>query len=624
MGEDIGPAPTIGARRFPTLLPPGFADAAPTASRQSLLESADRLLAGCWSVLGTRRIDLAEPDWFHDPVTGRQAPRDRCAFLVDHRSELETGNIKQVWELSRHHHITLLAAAWALTENDAYAELAARHLNSWWAQNPFLSGVHWTSGIEIAIRLVAWTWVRRLLDGWTGAPDLFELSESAAWQLYWHQQYLAAFPSRGSSANNHVIAEAAGQLVASCAFPWFSESERWRTVATQLLEQEVERNTFPSGLNRELASDYHAFVAELCLISAAEADAAGHPLSAPTWSRIVRMVDAAAAMLDEAGRPPRQGDGDEGRALVVDGDGVSCWSSVLSVGSVLFGPQPWWPDSEPSVAATVIGALGAPRRDALDRHICRPSHFRDAGMTILRTDCDDGPEIWCRCDGGPHGFLSIAAHAHADALAIEVRHGGVDVLADPGTYCYHGEPEWRDYFRSTRAHNTVELAGVDQSVSGGPFLWLRHAGASSRVVERDDGLDEWSAHHDGYLALRPPARHRRTVRVLRSARRLDIIDRIETTGTHSLRLSFHLGPTVRAELTGAIATLEWPTDGGRARAVLTLPDRLRWTAHRGETDPVLGWYSPRFGTKTPSTTLVGRFRCNGSPVDLVSSISLDA
>src|SRR5439155_507878 len=85
------------------------------------------------------------------------------------------------------------------------------------------------------------------------------------------------------------------------------------------------------------------------------------------------------------------------------------------------------------------GRGGAPRPAA------RPFELPDAGMTILRTPATDEPEIWVRCDGGPHGFLSIAAHAHADALSVEVRHGGVDVLADPGTYCYHGEPEWRQY-----------------------------------------------------------------------------------------------------------------------------------------------------------------------------------
>ncbi len=109
-------------------------------------------------------------------------------------------------------------------------------------------------------------------------------------------------------------------------------------------------------------------------------------------------------------------------------------------------------------------------------------------MTILRTAPGVVPEIWCRCDGGPHGYLAIAAHAHADALSIEVRCGGVDILADPGTYCYFGEPEWRRYFRSTVAHNTLELDGEDQSLSGGPFLWLRHAPARTvEVVTTDDG-----------------------------------------------------------------------------------------------------------------------------------------
>ncbi len=32
-------------------------------------------------------------------------------------------------------------------------------------------------------------------------------------------------------------------------------------------------------------------------------------------------------------------------------------------------------------------------------------------------------------------------------MSLKVRHGGVDVLADPGAYCYHGEPAWRSHFR---------------------------------------------------------------------------------------------------------------------------------------------------------------------------------
>ena len=132
--------------------------------------------------------------------------------------------------------------------------------------------MHWTSGIETGLRLIAWVWVRRLLDGWAGAPDLFERNEVALAQIWWHQHYLASFRSRGSSANNHVIAEAAGLLVAALAFDWFAESLRWGEDAARVLERELSSNTFPSGVNREMAFDYHGFVAELAVVAAVEAD----------------------------------------------------------------------------------------------------------------------------------------------------------------------------------------------------------------------------------------------------------------------------------------------------------------------------------------------------------------
>ena len=162
-------------------------------------------------------------------------------------------------------------------------------------------------------------------------------------QIRWHQQYLAAFPSRGSSANNHVIAEAAGQLVASCAFPWFRESERWRRKSALLLERELIRNTFPSGIGRELASDYQCFVAELGFAAAVEAEASGHPLSQVTWDRLGAMADSAAALLDERLRPPRQGDSDEGRGLLLDAPAPNRWPSLLALADALVGRLDWWP-----------------------------------------------------------------------------------------------------------------------------------------------------------------------------------------------------------------------------------------------------------------------------------------
>ena len=599
------PRDVLPERAFVSPLPPIARASVALEAASALVSAANQVLAGTWTVLGTPRADSADPDWFYDPVTGRRSPDGRLAFRVNHRDEAETGNIKQVWEMSRHHHVTVLAAAWWLTQDERYADAADHQLRSWWAANPFLSGVHWTSGIEAGIRLISWVWTRRLLDEWPKVGDLFENNDDAVRQIAWHQEFLAAFPSRGSSANNHVVAEAAGRLAAACAFPWYARTSQWRQSAAALLERELAENTFNDGLNRELATDYHRFVVELGLVAAVEADANGHSLSQATWERLARMLDAGAAILDATGRAPRQGDGDEGRALVVDDPDHDPWATVLGSGAALLGSPDWWPTFDGGVQACLLGALGRARH--LARPAVRPRHFPDAGLVVLRSRAEDGPEIWCRCDGGPHGFLSIAAHAHADALSVEVRHDGIDVLADPGTYCYHGEPEWREWFRSTAAHNTVEIGGVSQSESGGPFLWTTQARTATLTCRPgEQPVQSWSAEHDGYLRLSTPSVHRRSVTLDSPGRKLTVVDTIDTTSEVPLRLWWHLGPDVRVDLDGARAALTWQVGSALRRGTLVLPTVLAWTPRRAEIDPVVGWYSPRFGCRVAATSLVGQ------------------
>ncbi|WP_408648954.1 alginate lyase family protein [Streptomyces poriticola] len=606
-------SPSVAGAGFTAVLPAGTLDAVPPDAAKRLVAEADRLMAGHAEYFGVDRDDLADPDWWYDPRTGRRAPWGH-AFDVPYRNEDVVGDIKQIWELSRHQYLTVLAAAYAITRDERYAERVAGHLRSWWAANAPLRGVHWTSGIELGIRLLSWVWIRRLLDGWPGAAGLFEGNPVALHQIWHHQRWLAAFPSRGSSANNHVIAEAAGQLAAACAFGWFPASARWRADALRSLERQLRGNTFASGLNRELATEYHGLVLELGLAAVAEADAAGVPVPASIRPVLLRMTDALAAVVDGRLRPPRQGDADDGHGLVVDGSGTDRWGSLLATGDAVFGRLAWWPEvTGTDVRTPLLAALIRPYSPdgtvpAVSRPAGRPAHFADAGMTVLRGPAD----VWCRCDGGPHGFLSIAAHAHADALSVEVRHDGVDVLADPGTFCYHGQPEWRRYFRSTLGHNTLQLDGADQSVSGGPFLWTRHARSRVLVADasgaRGGGTARWCAEHDGYRG----AVHRRRVE-LTGDRELRVVD--EVRGRHrpprAVRLAFHLGPAIAADLVGNRASLTWTRDGEDRSATLDLPGQLTWRAHRGESDPPLGWYSAGFGRKEPSTTLVGTGLADG-------------
>ena len=581
----------------------------PAGKKERILHTADAALEGRFRFFDREWENLsAEPDWFLDPRTGIRAPQDTYAFDIDHRDAVKSGTVKYVWEPSRHHQLTVVAAAYFLTDDERYAEFAAAQLRSWMRENPFLSGIHWTSGIEIGIRLISWVWVRRLLAGWTGIDALMDGNPDFLRQLYHHQEYLAQLGSHGSSANNHIIAEEAGQFAACCAFPFFPESKHWRDRAAAVLQREARLQTFESGLNRELATSYHILVLELFLAAAVEGEASGHPLGSAFWHSICDMTDALAAIVDASGRPPRQGDGDQGRGLVLDDPEANPVAALLATGAAFFDVCDWWPRVvDPDLRTLLWRHLAASPMPSGSRPATMPNLFADAGMALLRDKTGTKDEIWCRADHGPHGFLSIAAHAHADALSVELRCSGVEILVDPGTYAYQGEAIWRSYFRSTIAHNCLELDGKNQSVSGGAFLWLKSARSELISATGLDGGPEavWCAAHDGYARLTPNARHQRTVRLIRGSGRLIIEDFVQCAGTHAGRLAFHLGPEVDCYLDGVVAQLSWDTNDGRRRATMRLPQELSWAAVKGQTEPPLGWYSPCFGSKIPTTTLIG-------------------
>jgi hypothetical protein len=597
LGRNAGPA--VGTVAWTGKPLPGDGAFDPEAVLH-LIGAADAVMSGRWDVFG-KNFDtaVADPNWHRDVRTGIRFDPALYCFDVPYRDAARVGDVKSLWEPSRLHHVTLLAAAFHVSGDARYAERAAEHLKSWWRRNPPLRGIHWISGIELGMRLIAWVWTRRLLAAWPGVETLFERNPEFLRQIHQHERWLAMLYSRGSSANNHLIAEAAGLFVAATAFRG-PHSERWARLAQGILEQEAVSQTFADGLNAELAFGYHGYVLGLLILAAVEGEAGGRPMSDDSWRIITRMSDALAANLGEDLSPPRQGDGDDAWALMVDAPEGGPWEPLLELCGALVGPRTWWPaPNQRSLLAALVPQVARGRRLADPRQAKRPNRFAEAGITFLRSEL-----LSCRVDHGPHGYLSTQAHGHADALSFELSIGGRPVLIDPGTFCYQGEPAWRRYFRSTLAHNTLEIGGADQAAQAGPFLWSSHM---TSWVESASGVDEGpvaklTIAHDGYRRLPVKATHMREFHLDRMADALTIVDRIDANAPVAVRLAFHVHPGVTVKLEAGRA---WLRDGGTALAVLDLPNGLHWQAHRGEENPTLGWTSPAFGEKEPCVTLVG-------------------
>ena len=177
-------------------------------------------------------------------------------------------------------------------------------------------------------------------------------------------------------------------------------------------------------------------------------------------------------------------------------------SIVSAVANVIGRPDLAPAAKDPSIRDVLFGSADAPSRQRTGLR-----SFPTGGYSVIRGN-GEAPAV-LTFDHGPVGYLSIAAHGHADTLAVWLSIGSQPIFVDAGTYRYHSTRALRNAFRETAVHNTLTLGGLPSSRPAGPFNWATKARASCTALE-DDPIARVVAEHDGYVA-RFGLRHRRTV-----------------------------------------------------------------------------------------------------------------
>jgi len=570
--------------------------------------AADRILTGSFDVLSLRGAQLGfPPRWNVDPRTGIEAPLVFGKEL-DYRKRSLVGDVKYLWEPNRHLELVTLAQAWHLTGEERYLAGCRTLLESWFNQCPYPRGVNWCVSLEHAVRLVNWSFAWFLLGGESSA--LFAGEEGRAFRSRWlesiyqHCHFIPRHWSRHSSANNHLLGEATGLFVAALTWPLWPESAQWARQARAELESEALEQTFADGVNREQAIWYHHAVTDMMLVSGLVARANQCDFGEDYWNRLEMMLEFVASIMDVGGNVPMIGDADEGVLVrfAPDAD-LDVFRSLLATGAVLF--------RRPAMRAKagefddktrwLLGDAAQTTFSSIDASKAFPVRraFPEGGYFILGEGFETAREVKLVADAGPLGYLAIAAHGHADALAFTLSVGGHPILVDPGTFSYTAMP-WRRYFRSTAAHNTVVVDDRDQSEYGGSFLWLQHANATLETFYASGDDQTLSAHHDGYRRLADPVRHRRVWRYASGIAHLSITDELSCAAEHSVAIYWHFAPECDVELKGRIVVAR--RDG--VRVELRCPEGLQPQLVRGRDRPPLGWYSSRFDAKSAATTAV--------------------
>lgn len=193
-------------------------------------------------------------------------------------------------------------------------------------------------------------------------------------------------------------------------------------------------------------------------------------------------------------------------------------------------------------------------------------------------------------DAGPLGPSFQPGHAHCDMLSFELDLAGRPVVVDAGVHGYDGDA-YREYVRSTRAHNTVAIDGLDQHEMWATFRVARRgevlSAAGGRASDGEYVFEGTCRHFHDRRAI-----HRRTI-VWRDGG-LTVTDAVQGAADRPLTSWVHLHPDFRIERSeGSILAV---ADGPRPRRVsidIFGVDRIRIL--EGERQPVQGWYCPEFG-----------------------------
>lgn len=567
-----------------------------------------------WNILG---INLK----FTDPKTVKWhkcLKTDKTYPLVFSRDvntrNDEQGIAKYVWEPNRLNFLPHLAMQIRKSGDEKYVRKFVELMTSWMEENPYMMGVNWYSNIEVNIRLINWWLCWEIMDAnyLSSKYDYFKKFTEEVWikLIYAHCVYSKNHPSFYSSANNHRISEVSGLFISS-SFWKFKDSKEWNRYSRKHLEKEILTQNSKNGINKEETSEYIQFITDFFLLPKIVADAKGEAFSDHYNEVLYKSICYIGTLMNINGKINHYGDADEGRVCVLQNrQDQKNESSLLQTGALLFGDKELLklsPDLLDLKNKILLGKSGIQKWEDLNTNKNGLNYrgsrfFKEEGHFFFRKE-DSQKEMFMHFNAGELGFLAIAAHGHSDALSFNLSVNGQWYIVDTGTFSYHTDMDWRNYFVSTMAHNTISINGENQALRGGPTMWRDHYKCNILSVQSSQQKESVTACHNGYED-KYGILHERRIDFDKTNSIFCIYDLLKGAGNQTAFINFHIHPDINAELKNYRFQLENPSDLS-SKVVMELDENINWKLIKGEENPIMGWYSDGFYEKEKAFVLSG-------------------
>lgn len=531
--------------------------------------------------------DLSKPiDWYFSDTQNQKWPR---IFYndINYRPGNPFGDVRINWELNRLQflpHLTL-----------CNEQRAKDILIDWLDNNPFLQGPAYISSMELALR---WISIYRTICIMKTPPDE-NLMRSLAGLAHASGKFILSRLSTHSSAGNHLIVESVGLFWIAQALCDSSDAIRWRRIARKLLWEQIPAQIHPDGSPKEQSFWYLGFVLDAVCHYLLIEDKDVIPET--FLNRVEKAFEFVDCMVTDSGNFPDFGDRDDGYVLRDDNDySGSQFFRLLTVGGNYFNRSEWIRGHSHDQGWFQF-SNGNKKETIFDKHASEeitgekpPSMktYPDGGMTLMKRG--EGRLLF------RHSHLGLGntcGHGHADALAILFSWKKTPVLIDVGSGQYNGSQEVRNYFRSTIAHNTIEIGKKNQAEIVGPFLWKESYNTKILSSGKIQGLFV-EAEHDGYFRDFSVI-HRRKVE-WNDDRKIIITDSLHGKGEHQITGAFHLGRCKGVK----VCNSEVLADFDKFHFIMNFPTGFKIRIERGAEKPFRGWCSTIYGRWAPINMVI--------------------
>ena len=500
--EKLGAAQIRHLLASPLAAEPSAAEAAEIAESRRLTARAQEVLSGRWLIFG-RPVELGKPiDWLKDPLTGKACEKFTPPFLGFSSGRAGGVDIRGIWELNRLQALVELGRAYQITSQPEYASAVAGIIESWSDANPYGKTVNWANALEVGLRSLSLVQAVSAVRG-SNIVQEENFGRNLARLLYLHGRYIYSRLSRGSTALNHLAGEGAALVVLAGCLPEMPGSKKWKALGERALGRCIDRLILPDGGGLEGSLHYLALVCRMVVLACRLTGDCRFLEHKDRLERLAAAYRFCCSVTDGGGSISEFGDSDDATVAGPPPPNAELRYRVTLNQLYLFlEDQPLCHPFEPDLDSLWLFGSGklraaasgpkAPARSSVER-------FGYSGRYVVRwPGKEKSPSGFLRFECGPWGAGKTWAHAHADRLSFSLFLDGKPVFIDPGTGAYLARPRWREYFRSTSAHNTAAIDGHSQGDPLGPFFWKQEVPSRLLRLEETENKVVLAGEHYGY------------------------------------------------------------------------------------------------------------------------------